>query len=353
MMLFGRTRRGHRVLPGGSRPEVAEARRLAEGGQLIDAIEILSEANRAERSVEVERLIRELRNRAGTDLVAAAVPGADYVDPAPVSELPPRGEQSRIPEAPAAEVTAPMLRAAMLETGCLLVRDVLPRDVALGLADAIERAFATRARADAADPDAGYYDEIVPLGAQEIGNRDWIAAGGGILAADSPRILFAMLDALAKAGLRDVIDEYLGERPLLSANKTTLRKAEPDVVGAWHQDGKFMGPVRSVNVWLSLSHCGDSAPGMDIVPKRLDEYVRTGGPGAWIDNQIGAVDAEAAAAGVGVVRPIFEPGDALIFDHLFLHQTGADSSMTEPRYAIESWFFAPSAFPESYVPLVC
>jgi hypothetical protein len=114
-----------------------------------------------------------------------------------------------------------------------------------------------------------------------------------------------------------------------------------------------MGPVRSVNVWLALSHCGDSAPGMDVVPKRLDEYVRTGGPGAWIDNQIGPEDAEAAAAGVGVVRPMFEPGDALIFDHLFLHQTGADASMTEPRYAIESWFFAPSAFPEAYVPLAC
>ena len=127
-----------------------------------------------------------------------------------------------------------------------------------------------------------------------------------------------------------MIEEYLGEYPLVSAQKCTLRKADPGIVGAWHQDGKFLGPVKSVNVWLSLSRCGDVAPGMDIVPKRFEDYVRTGGPGAWVDNQIGPPDAEAAAGDAGVVRPVFEPGDALIFDHLFLHQTGSDESMTNP-----------------------
>ena len=39
------------------------------------------------------------------------------------------------------------------------------------------------------------------------------------------------------------------------------------------------------------------------------------------------------AGDVGIVRPIFDPGDALLFDHLFLHQTGSDPSMPNPRYA--------------------
>ncbi len=310
---------------------------------------MLSQANRVSRDLEIERLIRDLRNRAGTELVAAAVPGADYVAPAPPSELPERGERSRIPETTAAGLTAPILRAAMLASGCLLVRDLVPAELAAELAADIDRAFG--ARSDRARERSAYYDEIEPLESKQIGNRDWIAAGGGVLAADAPRVLFTMLDVIASVGLRDVVAEYLGERPLISGDKTTLRRAEPGVTGAWHQDGKFMGPVRAVNVWLALSRCGDVAPGIDVVPRRLEEYVRTGGPGAWIDNQIGPPDAEAAAAGVGVVRPIFDPGDALIFDHLFLHQTGSDPSMTEPRYAIESWFFAPSAFPEGYVPL--
>ena len=51
------------------------------------------------------------------------------------------------------------------------------------------------------------------------------------------------------------------------------------------------------------------------------------------------------------MRPIFEPGDALFFDELFLHQTGSDPSMPNPRFAIESWFFGASAFPGDYAPV--
>lgn len=45
-----------------------------------------------------------------------------------------------------------------------------------------------------------------------------------------------------------------------------------------------------------------------------------------------------------VTRPIFEPGDALIFDHLNLHRTAIDPGMTRDRYAIEAWFLAPSTY---------
>ena len=46
-----------------------------------------------------------------------------------------------------------------------------------------------------------------------------------------------------------------------------------------------------------------------------------------------------------ILRPIFEPGDALLFDELFLHKTGSDPAMPNPRFAIENWFFGASAFP--------
>ena len=36
---------------------------------------------------------------------------------------------------------------------------------------------------------------------------------------------------------------------------------------------------------------------------------------------------------------------ALLFDDLCLHRTAVDSSMTQLRYAIESWFFSSSAYP--------
>ena len=58
-----------------------------------------------------------------------------------------------------------------------------------------------------------------------------------------------------------------------------------------------------------------------------------------------------AAGETGVIRPIFEPGDALFFDELFLHRTGSDPHMPNPRFAIENWFFGGSAFPADYAPI--
>jgi len=56
-------------------------------------------------------------------------------------------------------------------------------------------------------------------------------------------------------------------------------------------------------------------------------------------------------ADTGLIVPEFDPGDALLFDEMFLHQTGSDPSMPNPRYAIESWFFGPSAYPDDFVPI--
>ena len=66
---------------------------------------------------------------------------------------------------------------------------------------------------------------------------------------------------------------------------------------------------------------------------------------------VGTADVETVAGGGGVMSRRFEPGDVMLFDDLFLHRTGADPTMTKPRYAIESWFFGASGFPRDYAPL--
>ena len=179
--------------------------------------------------------------------------------------------------------------------------------------------------------------------------RPWIKDGGGVLAADSPLLLSRMLESFEQAELPALVQGYLGEQPLLSVHKTTLRKAEPTVGGAWHQDGAFMGGARALNLWLSLSRCGDDAPGLDLVPRRLEEIVVE--HDAMLDVELTRAKAREAAGDVPIVRPLFEPGDALLFDEMFLHQTASDPSMSKPRFAIESWFFGGSAFPPGYAPL--
>ncbi len=105
--------------------------------------------------------------------------------------------------------------------------------------------------------------------------------------------------AFERAGLTQVITDYLGERPTISVQKCTLRKVDPDAGHGWHQDGAFMGDVRALNVWLSLSRCGDESPGMDIVPRRLDHIVPTGTEGALFDWSVSPQVAEEAAGDVG------------------------------------------------------
>jgi hypothetical protein len=112
-----------------------------------------------------------------------------------------------------------------------------------------------------------------------------------------------------------------------------------------------MGDVKALNLWLALSHCGDDAPGLDLVPRRLDGHVDTETDEAMMTNQVSQRTAEEAAAGRPILRPVFEPGDALLFDELFLHKTASERTMRKPRYAIENWFFGGSGFPDGYVPL--
>jgi hypothetical protein len=87
------------------------------------------------------------------------------------------------------------------------------------------------------------------------------------------------------------------------------------------------------------------------VPRRLDHIVATTTDDAVLSYQVSQKKAEEAAGDRSIIRPIFEPGDALFFDELFLHQTGSDPSMPKPRFAIESWFFGGSAFPGEYAPV--
>jgi hypothetical protein len=317
--------------------------------QLQAEIDRLSEANRARPERETERRLVQLRHLAGMRLVDEAAPDARFAAPDD-SGLP--GGQP-VPEIPAADLTPGLIRAGILRDGCLLVRGLVGRDRALAMAKGIDRAFAQRERLDAErSVQAGYYEEFQPHSRYgPVVGRGWIEQGGGLLAADSPMLSFEMMEMFRTAALRELVTGYLGEPALISVHKTTLRKAAPSVPGAWHQDGFFMGEVRSLNLWLSLSRCGDESPGLDLLPRRLEHYLATNTDEAALDYVISQRKVLEAAGATPIVRPIFEPGDALFFDELFLHQTASDESMRRPRYAIENWFFGGSGFPGEYAPV--
>ena len=338
---------GHRIsreeLPPGPEGEFP-------GDDTALALEIdrVAERNRSAPDLEHERELLHLRNLLAIRRLENGVTDRGHPEP----------DYGPLPEGPLIEIgpgdlTPGVLRAGILRGGCVLVRGLVSRQRAERLARDIDRCFTERARHDSERSfDPRYYTpfEHDPRRGVRL-LREWIKEGGGVLAVDSPRISFEMSEALREARLPELVESYLGGSPLLSGDKTTLRRAEPSVSGAWHQDGKFMGEVRALNLWLSLSHCGRDAPGLDLVPRRLEEHVATQTDEAMMLNQVSQRTAESTAGELPILRPVFEPGDALLFDELFLHKTASEPSMRKPRYAIESWFFAPSGFPPDYVPL--
>ena len=316
--------------------------------ELFEEIARVSQENSQSKDAEREYQLLRYRHLAGKRLLEEDRPAPSYPDPSAVT-LP---EAAGLPEFTTEDVTPEVLRAGILRDGSVLIRGMAPRDEALRLADEIDRGFQVRDEMaeNGGEGDPAYYREFeldphvkTPL------PRSWIQESGGLLAVDAPRVAFDTLELFERIGLTSLVRGYLGEPITISAHKTTLRKATPDVPGAWHQDGAFMGPVRALNVWMSLSRCGDLSPGLDIVPRRLDDYVRAGTDGAFLDYQVAdSVAAEAAGSETPIIRPIFEPGDVLLFDEKCLHQTASDPSMPNPRYAVESWFFGASKFPEDY-----
>jgi hypothetical protein len=317
--------------------------------ELCAEIERLTKTNRAGRRADVERRLLTLRHVAGIRLLEEASPTPPF--PTPDLERLPQAEG--LPDLDPELLDPELLRAAIERDGSALVRGMVSRERALRFAELIDHAYEARAAHELGDEArAGYYEEFVSderFGAPLA--RPWIKVGGGVLAVDSPALAFEMLEMLEASGISRLARGYLGEPVAISGQKTTMRKAEPNVPGAWHQDGAFMGEVRALNVWVSLSRCGDVSPGLDIVPRRLEEFVTAGTDGAMLSYQVSGAEAERAAGGTPIVRPIFEPGDVLFFDELCLHQTGSDPSMPKARYAIESWIFGASAFPEGYAPI--
>lgn len=335
---------------------VDDAQRLIDDGRAVEAIDLLHRANEEHADPEVERLLAVARHRAAREVVPAS---AHQEWPVPVPDLEPPGEP-RIPQLAPSELTADAVRRAILTHGCVHVPGLLSAEQARTFREGIDHVLELRARNQASDNPFqrhGSWLASLPLSQDDAIRlaRPWVAGDGGILACDSPRLLEMVLSTYEALGLRDLITEYLGERPILSANKATLRRARLEGNTQWHQDGAFLGSqegIRAINVWVTLTDCGVDAPSMDIVPKRFDAVQETGTGGAIFDWAVGDETVERLSHDAPPVRPRYQAGDAMLFDDMLLHRTALDPSMTRTRHAIESWFFAPTNYPDGQVPLL-
>jgi hypothetical protein len=344
---------------------LANVETLHSEGRLLEALDALTEANRALRDPEIERRLVSLRHEAAAQMRAQHEAGP-WPAVEPGDGLPTTGEKPPIVAADA--VTPELVSTGIFRHGCLHVRGMLGEREITRLVEATDRAFAAYdddaaagagAAAGAAEGETAiWFDRFKPARSysaemkRKFGNkRGFVREAGGVWAVDSPRGMFELFDVLHEVGLAQLVRSYLGERPALAIDKCTLRRVGQISGTDWHQDGAFLGEgIRTINIWMALSDCGRDAPGLDLVPRRLNEIVETGTEGAVFRWSVGPGVVERVSAGA-VCRPTFQAGDVLLFDEMFLHRTAIDPSMTRERYAVETWFFAPSVFPDHYLPL--
>lgn len=330
----------------------AAALALAAERRFAEAIVAGSQYNRIHRDEEIERLLVVWR------MSAFATREMIEPDPAwPPEFADPFPGQSGVPEIQATELTTDILAGAIRHHGALLVRGLIPAVTADKLAAGVDKALAGFAAwvDDKTLPSDQWFTAAPVRDFCQIGRyRPWILAGGGVWAADSPHMLFELTELLEKTGLIDMVTGYLAERPALSVGKTTLRRVAASLNNTdWHQDGSFLGKdVRSVNLWVALSPCGRDASGLDVVPRRIPYIVETGTQGATFEWAVGPGTVDVLAQETPVASPEFAAGDALLFDHLFLHRTSLPANRSKDRWAIECWMFSPSCYPADQGPLM-
>jgi hypothetical protein len=276
----------------------------------------------------------------------------------PRAEWPPTYEDpfpghTGIPEIAAGALDAEMLGGAIQHHGSLLIRGVCSRARAGELSAAAERSIDARDRDLAGTPDVqddDWYRKFTIPHWDTGRERRWVNRNGGMLLIDAPRVYWGVVEALEGAGVLAAIGAHIGEPLAVSTQKSVLRKARK-YIPTWHQDGSFMGQaVRTVNVWLNLTDCGPGtqAAGLDVVPTRVREVLPTQTEEGAFSIAIAQHLVDDAAGAARWVSPRFEPGDALLFDELMVHRSGALANPTVDRYAVEMWIFGASTVPEGY-----
>ncbi len=317
---------------------------------VLDAIAELSSADPAVPDPVSERELVQLRHRA-FDLLdkqpgKASWPPA-YADPVPESAR----ITDEVPTIDGSDLTADVVGGALTRRGCLRVNQLVDATTVTNLREMIDTAFDDRERAHQ-NEDIDDTLSYAPFSGRRVdgaGFRDSVF----VRVSDVPRSMRVLTDIFERSGLRSAVTSYFGERPAMIADKWVLRRSPTGgKAHDYHQDGAFLGDgIRTMNCWIALSDCGPGTgrPSMDFVPRRFP--LLPSGENAIFNWSLNPDTVEQHLPDAPVVSPVFSAGDALIFDEVLPHRTGVGTDLG-PRYAIESWFVAPSSYQSHHVPFV-
>lgn len=283
----------------------------------------LTAENRKRRSAELESQLVEIRHCAANTILAEA-------KERPIARV---GSDvfagcTGVPEIQGHQLNAETLAAGVLNHGALLVRELFQPQQVRYLLEQVDR--------NPVPQNVG----ALPLGC-------------------SPGNLFDLLEVYQQCGLLDAVTDYLDGEALLFAERAKLRhhRADRDRYAAipWHQDVNFFGvKCYAINCWAAVTPCGDTNPGLSVIPRRLEQ------PLGWQGEQRAPLDygkrlpegmLEALTRDHPIVTPVFQPGDAILFDEMTMHTTAPRKWQAAEQIVAISWFFRASRFPAWGTPL--
>jgi len=331
---------------------------LVAAGRNREAIDSLLRQGEHEADPALERALVDLL------LQTAPRPGAAGDIPQREAHRPPLVfREGAIPEVPADAFSVPLLREALDRSGHLIVRGFFKPEDVLPLRTCIDASLRSRVEAEtngSLDEDNPWYYPSPHFPGNHHafhmlhpGRKHKLT--GSIRVIDSPRGTRSVLQLYRSYAIKQLLEEYFEESAVLATRKWVFRLATPrrlgtGIGGGWHQDGQFMGAdVRALNIWAPLSQCGHGtpAPGITLLPRRIDRLLESGTRGANLDWVVGGELVAELSREARVVNPFFDVGDALFFDHFSLHRSGYIRGQNADRYALESWFYAGSAVEEN------
>ncbi len=161
--------------------------------------------------------------------------------------------------------------------------------------------------------------------------------------------LDALVGQVWRDPLRALVRAWLGPQVALLADQCWARRQfAPGAYPAghapheWHQDGAlhfdFVAPypadalLRMLTCWIALTPCGDDAPGLELVRDPL--------PGLLAPGDLAAGQIAARFGSAAFWRPVFAPGDAIVFSGGSLHRTHVEPAMHRGRTSLELRFVA-------------
>jgi hypothetical protein len=161
---------------------------------------------------------------------------------------------------------------------------------------------------------------------------------------DADRMVSAFSSIYRQRGILDLIEGYLAEPPLALTHRTLVKRNEPSKGLPWHQDASFYrGQCGSIALWIALTECGRACPSLMLVPRRVERIIDPEQSTVRASAVLGD-EVEMLLAGQPAVRPLLEPGDAIVLDEMTVHATGTGWEQPYRDVAI-TWFFAPSRLP--------